>query len=101
AGMWEFPGVVRRPDESAADAAARAALETAGVRVRVEERLGVVKHAFTHVRAVYEAFRASPVGASGSLAGTREAALVAREELMAYAMPRAQRKLAELLFRQD
>src|SRR5690606_29967064 len=49
-GMWAFPGAVRGRRESAAAAAERAVREGVGLEVRAGEAVGVVEHAFTHVR---------------------------------------------------
>ena len=46
-GLWEFPRVTLRPDETAAKGAERAACEVAGLRVRAGEQVGAVKHGVT------------------------------------------------------
>jgi A/G-specific adenine glycosylase len=96
AGMWEFPGVSAREGEGLAEAAARAARDLAGVAVVPGESVGTVEHLFTHVRVVYHAF-SCPVAPGASDPAVGEVAWVLPEHLAAYALPRAQRRLAGLL----
>jgi len=96
AGMWEFPGVSAREGEGLAEAAARAAHDLAGVAVVPGESLGTVEHLFTHVRVLYHAF-SCPLAHGASDHGVGEVAWIAPERLTAFALPRAQRRLAALL----
>ncbi|MQA88982.1 MAG: A/G-specific adenine glycosylase [Gemmatimonas sp.] len=96
-GLWEFPGVSRSPGESIVAGAHRAATEWAGIKVAVVRQLGSVDHAFSHVRVTYDAVLASPkTDPSRGLAadGVR---WVREGELGEFALPRAQRRIAELL----
>jgi mutator protein MutT len=48
AGLWEFPGGKRHPDESAAQAAERETVEETGLQVRAVGDHDVVTHAYSH-----------------------------------------------------
>ncbi len=59
-GMWEFPGALAAPRESAAGAARRVARALLGAGARVPTRpprVARVDHAYSHRRHVYHAFR--------------------------------------------
>lgn len=98
-GLWEFPGGKVEPGESPEQAAVREVAEETGMRIRLQESLGTVDHAYSHFRITLHAFhaqievpsKASPVdGAESSNRGRR---WVLPEELDAYAFPTANRKL--------
>ncbi|HEY4307957.1 MAG TPA: (deoxy)nucleoside triphosphate pyrophosphohydrolase [Pirellulales bacterium] len=48
AGLWEFPGGKRLPDESGAQAAERETVEETGLQVRAVGSHDVVTHAYDH-----------------------------------------------------
>jgi 8-oxo-dGTP diphosphatase len=48
AGLWEFPGGKRHPDESAAQAAERETVEETGLQVRAVGNHDVVTHSYGH-----------------------------------------------------
>jgi A/G-specific adenine glycosylase len=58
-GLWEFPRVVCNPGEPPADAAARAALEIAGIEIGEVSKLTTVKHSVTRYRITLHAFKAT------------------------------------------
>jgi A/G-specific adenine glycosylase len=95
-GLWEFPSILRRPGESAAAAAERAALEGVGVEARVRGPVGTVEHGFTHVKVTYEALRCEWV--SGETAPLRYDACVwvTPDRISEYALPLAQKRIAGL-----
>jgi A/G-specific adenine glycosylase len=94
--MWEFPGAVMRPGETAADAATRAVREGAGAQVRAAGALGTVEHAFSHLRVSYHAVRCSPADSGEWAPPGGGWAWAAPGELERYALPRAQRRIAAL-----
>jgi A/G-specific adenine glycosylase len=99
-GMWAFPCAVRAADETAAAGAERAAREGVGLQVRAGTPVGVVAHAFTHVRATYHAIRCRVL--SGTPEALRYDAVewVTADELARYALPVAQRRIAALALAQ-
>lgn len=56
-GMWEFSGGAIAPGESPRAACRRAAAAELGVRVRLGDPLGTVKHAFSHFHLTLHIFR--------------------------------------------
>lgn len=98
-GLWEFPGGKVEPGESPEQAAVREVAEETGMRIRLQESLGKVDHAYSHFRITLHAFhaqidvpgKASPVDAAESV--NRERRWVLPKELDAYAFPTANRKL--------
>jgi len=95
-GMWEFPGTVRKPGESTAAAAERGVRAGLGLEVRAGETVGVVQHAFSHLRHSYHAVRCAVAGGDARAVGWDGWAWAAPDELERYALPVAQKKIAVL-----
>src|SRR5262249_38678306 len=95
-GMWAFPHVVRRRGEPVATAAVRAAREGLGITVAAGGEIGTVKHGFKHVRGTYHAVRCAWVGGEPAPLQYDGFAWAAREEIDAYALPVAQKRIAAL-----
>jgi A/G-specific adenine glycosylase len=95
-GMWAFPAAIRSAGESVDRAAERAAWESLGIHVRAGEPVGVVEHAFTHVRATYHAVRCSLTSGDPRPLLYDEAAWVPWDRVGNYALPVAQRRIAAL-----
>jgi A/G-specific adenine glycosylase len=90
-GLWEFPAVPVRSPRAAASAARRLAGSLAAGTLSRGRRLAPVRHAFTHLRAVYHpvVFRAAAESGDGPREGVRaDAATVDR-----LALPVAQRRI--------
>ncbi|HET7321549.1 MAG TPA: A/G-specific adenine glycosylase [Longimicrobiaceae bacterium] len=97
-GLWEFPGTLRRPAESTAEAAERGVRETLALEVVAGEPVGAVDHTFTHVRVTYDAVRCRPLpGGIARPLGYDDFAWVRPEELERFALPKAQKRLAALI----
>ena len=95
-GMWAFPSAIRGRGESVAAGAERAAREWLDLSVRAGDEIGVVEHAFTHVRATYRAVRCAVVsGEPRNLLGDAWS-WAGPEEVEALALPVAQKKIAAL-----
>lgn len=92
-GMWEFPGVARRDDESAEEAAVRALGEKAGLSGVVRHEYEVVRHVFSHVVVRYLPFRvdAEPNHAAADL--PERARWATRREIGDLALPAAQHRI--------
>ena len=95
-GMWAFPAAIRRRGESVAAAAERAVLEGLELEVRAGAPIGTVKHAFTHVRASYHAVRCTLVSGTPRPLQYDAWSWATADELDAYALPVAQRRIAAL-----
>jgi A/G-specific adenine glycosylase len=109
AGMWEFPGAIVRPSETARGAARRAA-RTAGAKpARAARLLAAVPHAFSHRRETYHAWlfetdrsgdTATGNGNGAKRIGGRAGVRWVREaDLDGLALPAAQRRIARLAVR--
>ena len=99
AGLWEFPGGLIEPDETPGSALERLLPDLLGITVQATLPVGVVDHAFTHVRVSYHATRAIHVAEEPRAAGYPEFRWVTPEELRRLALPRAQQRIAALAFR--
>jgi A/G-specific adenine glycosylase len=93
-GLWEFPGGIRLEGESALAAARRVAAGL-GVMIHGTADLATVRHAFTHLRVEYHAFRCmADVTRSGVPSGAPHRWL-SPAEIGCLALPRAQQKILE------
>mgnify|MGYP002778220979 FL=1 len=94
AGMWEFPGVLRKSGESLAGGAIRAAAELASVAAEPVSELSTVTHLFTHVKVNYRGMLMQ-TGEASALPDNAE--WVTREEIGKFALPRAQQRILALI----
>ena len=118
-GLWGFPGSVagdcasneRVPPPDAvggapdpgtrvlADCLARALAASLGIAVAVGEPLGEIKHAYTHFRITLHPFRCRLVAGEPQALGYSAAQWATAAELMGYAFPVTDRKIADGLAR--
>ena len=94
-GLWEFPGGKLEPGESPERAAVRELLEETGVRVRQLERVGVVRHGYSHFTVELHVYRGRPVRPLPPPRPGRR--WVAPRDLDRLALPQATEKVARLL----
>lgn len=90
-GMWEFPN--GRVDGDPAKGLAQALKAGYGLRVRRKERLGVVRHAYTHFKVTAHAYRCELMGPSG----TRGLRWVSVGDLEKYPMGKVDRQIAGMI----
>jgi len=97
-GLWAFPSGKRTPGESLEDGLYRALREKLRVRAVIQREVGVVRHAYSHYRITLHGYlcradgRRLPAGeGTGWLPGNGEGT---------FALPRADRKLLEIIQRE-
>ena len=98
-GMWSFPSARREPGESLEGALRRALREKLRMRVTIQRGVGAVSHAYSHYRITLHGYLCVPGGRwtpSGDGAGWIRPGAGTR-----YALPRADRKLVELILREE
>ncbi len=101
AGMWLFPNAEVGSGETAEAAVARALLSTVGLRGQAKELLCVVRHTVTRFRITLDAYRSgTPAGVASALT-VSECAWKQPKELLALAMPKAHRQIAERLLESE
>jgi A/G-specific adenine glycosylase len=96
-GLWEFPGGKQEPGETLQECLRREILEELGVQIEVSERLTSVEHAYTHFRITLHAFQARLVRGRPRAIGCADWRWAEPAALDEYAMPRADRKIAQYL----
>ncbi len=94
-GLWAFPGGKRERGETLEAALAREVEADLGVGIAVGEKIGAVRHAYSHYRVTLHAFRCRI--ARGAPARARGMKWVSPQALAGYALPRTNRRIADLL----
>jgi len=98
-GLWSFPSVRREPGESLEDALRRAVREKLGTRATIQRKVGAVLHAYSHYRITLHGYLCVPGGQGvppGKGAGWMRPGAETR-----FALPGADRKLVELIMREE
>ena len=103
-GLWGFPGSaagdcdapVARPD-ALAPCLANALRETLGIQVEVGEALPTIRHAYTHFRITLHPFRSRVVSGEPQALGYPDVRWVSVAEMMRYAFPVTDRRIAGML----
>ncbi|OGP19113.1 MAG: A/G-specific adenine glycosylase [Deltaproteobacteria bacterium RBG_16_66_15] len=97
-GLWAFPSGKRAPGESLEDGLRRFLREKLHVRAVIQRKVGIVRHAYSHYRITLHGFLCGT--ARGALpSGEGTGWLPGRGE-GTFALPRADRKLVELIHRE-
>jgi A/G-specific adenine glycosylase len=96
-GLWEFPGGKCRDEENPEEACVREIREELGIEVAPLDKLGVIRHAYSHFKIVMHAYRCAWVSGSPVSALGEPFLWIQPEELDSYAFPRANRRLIEML----
>jgi A/G-specific adenine glycosylase len=98
-GMWAFPSARREPGESLEDALRRALREKLGTRARIQRKVGAISHAYSHYRITLHGYLCIP-GGQGVPPG-RGSSWMRPGAGTRFALPRADRKLVELILREE
>jgi A/G-specific adenine glycosylase len=96
-GLWEFPGGKVEPGESVEAAVARELFEEFGLEIEVGAPLPAVQHAYTHLRVTLHPYLCRYRGMAAGVGEGMAWRWVRPAELDDYAMPRANRRIVELL----
>ena len=94
-GLWAFPGGKREAGETLEAALAREIKGDLGIGIAVGEKIGAVRHAYTHYRVTLHAYRCRH--SRGIPRASHDAKWIAPSRLADYALPRSNRKIADLL----
>jgi A/G-specific adenine glycosylase len=97
-GLWEFPGGKVRPQERPVSAARRELREETGLRAGRLERLGLIRHAYSHFRVALHLFRSRSASGRLRVRGRRHR-WVSAGELRRLPLPRATLRMLPLLMR--
>ncbi|HEX9205053.1 MAG TPA: A/G-specific adenine glycosylase [Candidatus Deferrimicrobiaceae bacterium] len=98
-GLWAFPSGRRAPGESLEEALRRALREKLRLRARIQRKVGAVSHAYSHYRITLHGYLCVP-GAGAVPSGERAGWFLPGGKTR-YALPRADRKLVELILREE
>ncbi len=95
--LWEFPGGKRESYESLAECCKREVEEEKGLRVTVDERIAVVKHAYTHFKITLHAFLCTYQSGDPQPRSSQEVRWVALQDLNQFAFPKANKAVINAL----
>ena len=96
-GLWEFPGGKQMKGETLGQTAAREIAEETGLHVSVGARYVTVKHAYSHFKITMTAFRCDWLSGRARAKASDELRWVTPADLLDYPMPRANRRIANLV----
>lgn len=94
-GLWALPSCERGPGETLENALRHALREKLRTRAVIQRKLGAVRHAYTHYRITLHGFLCEPEGSS--LPEGERTGWLSRSTADRFAVPRADRKLLEIL----
>ena len=96
-GLWEFPGGKQEPGESLVECLKREIREELDIEIEVGEHLASVDHGFSHFSMTLNAFAAQFVSGVPKTLGCAAWKWVKPHQLENFAMPRADRRVLELV----
>jgi len=100
--MWEFPGGKVEPGEALPECLRREIREELDAEIRVGEKLGVFRHAYTHFKVTLHAFLCEPLDGSEPRAVEAQALRwVTVGELKNYPMGKIDRQISKVLAEQQ
>ncbi|MDA1029495.1 MAG: A/G-specific adenine glycosylase [Bacteroidetes bacterium] len=95
-GLWEFPGGKQEASESLQETCRREVWEETGMEVKVGKHIASINHSYSHFRITLHAFSCAQTAPSLPTS-TLEWEWVVNEHLQAYAFPKANRDLINIL----
>ena len=100
-GLWEFPGGKKHRNETIEAAAVRELKEEAGIDIRVEKEIMIVKHAYSHFTITLHALECVHVRGRAKAIESDAVRWVHIRDLSQYAFPSADRQIIEALLEED
>jgi A/G-specific adenine glycosylase len=100
-GLWEFPGGKQEAGETIEQTVAREIAEELSIDVRVNELVTTVRHAYSHFRITLHAFHCEYRSGTPTPRAATHWRWAAVRELEAYAFPKANKLVLEILLQQD
>ena len=97
-GLWEFPGGKIKKNETKIMALKREIKEECGIQVQVLNKIGSIKHSYSHFKITIYCFYCKELDVSLKL--NQDARMIAFDEIKKYPFPRANHKIFKL-FLQD
>lgn len=97
AGLWEFPGGKREPDESFEQALHRELMEELGIEIELRDRIQSITHRYPEKTVQLQFFRCAWKRHEPQALGCADFRWVSREELAGHEFPAADARLIEML----
>ena len=96
-GLWEFPGGKVKSKETLENALLREIKEEVNLDVTIEQKLGTIKHAYSHFKIVLHAFICSSTTNKAKANTSDKVEWINLDQLNDFAFPTANKKLFKLI----
>ena len=100
-GVWEFPGVKKRPEEDDAACVERELNEELGIQVKAGNHLQTIRYSYPDRRLELRFYSCTLVGGEPRAVEVQDFRWVQPAELIYYQFPKADRDLVERLAKRD
>lgn len=100
-GLWEFPGGKQEEGETLPECLQREIREELGVEIKVDEALGIYRHAYTHLKVKLHAFFCTLLQGEPQPLQADDLTWAALSELPRFAMGKIDRQIAADLLKID